>query len=94
MIQYIIKKERTDVGLNEIDKALYSLNAISLKLYIYLLRNPETEFLYTRLNFVNVANTTIKSADQAFNELIENHFLIKKNDLTYFFNPLGENIKS
>ena len=81
----ISKKPREENKYSDRIHAAKILNGVAYKLYTYLESQENTEFLYERNLFIQTINTTAKSANAAFDELVENNFLVQKNELTYYF---------
>ena len=87
----MIKKAQPEFNLNDALFAAKALNGATFKLYMYLCSFPKEETLYEKKNFIKLLNTTNKTADQSFQELIEKNYLIPKNNLNYIFTQTGEN---
>ena len=73
-------------------KAAANLNGMAYKLYTYL-ETFQNEEEYSRAVFLQLMHTTPKSANAAFEELVEKTYLNPENSLTYFFLPEGKNTK-
>jgi len=61
------------------------LGNVAYKLYTYLEGFPQGESTYDRLKFMKTVDTTVPSANKAFEDMIEKDYLVKKNDFTYYF---------
>ena len=83
--QCIIHRDSRDERSEKRLIAAAQLGEIAYKLYTYLECFPQGEQLYERIKFVKTVNTNYKSADKAFNSLIELGFLKKITDLNYIF---------
>lgn len=69
------------------EKRLYAaaqLGEIAYKLYTYLEAFPQGEQTYERIKFVKTVDTNYKSADKAFNTLLELGFLQQVDNLNYY----------
>ena len=91
VINCLIKKENCNIDLKDTMFAAKVLNGMAYKLYIYIASHIDTEIIYEKKNFIQTINTTDKSVNKAFDELVEKNFLIQENPLVYSFNPMGEN---
>lgn len=85
----IIKEEIENTPENRL-LAAAELGEIAYKLYIYIDSYPSFTLDYERIKFVKTVNTNYKSADKAFQTLIEKGYLILRKDGTYFFVPRVE----
>lgn len=84
----IIKNEIENSPENRL-YAASQLGEIAYKLYIYLDSYPALIIPYERIKFVKTVDTNYKSADKAFQTLIEKGYL-NKNEEEYFFIPRPE----
>jgi len=89
MTQCIIIKQEIE---NTPENRLYAaaqLGEIAYKLYIYLDSYPALTIPYERIKFVKTIDTNYKSADKAFQTLLDKEYLCKRDD-KYFFIPRPE----
>lgn len=84
----IIKQEIENTPENRLYAAA-KLGEIAFKLYIYLDSYPTYTIKYERLKFVKTIDTNYKSADKAFQTLLDEGYLIFKEN-RYFFIPHPE----
>ena len=80
----IIKEEIENTPENRLAAAA-QLGEIAYKLYIYIDSYPSYTLNYERIKFVKTVDTNYKSADKAFQTLIEKGYLVLRKENTYFF---------
>lgn len=85
----IIKEEIENTPENRL-AAAPQLGEIAYKLYIYIDSYPSYTLNYERIKFVKTVDTNYKSADKAFQALIEKGYLVLRKENTYFFIPRVE----
>lgn len=79
----IIKQEIENTPENRLYAAA-NLGEIAYKLYIYLDSYPTSTINYERIKFVKTIDTNYKSADKAFQTLLDKGYLIFREE-KYFF---------
>ena len=93
--QCIIIREQCINTLQTRLKAAKHLGNVAYKLYTYLEGFPQGEQTYDRLKFMKTVETTVPSANKAFDDMINKGYLVQKNEMTYyFFEEPKENIES
>lgn len=80
----ILKEEIENTPENRLAAAA-QLGEIAYKLYIYIDSYPSYTLNYERIKFVKTVDTNYKSADKAFQTLIEKGYLVLRKENTYFF---------
>lgn len=80
----ILKEEIENTPENRLAAAA-QLGEIAYKLYIYIDSYPSYTINYERIKFVKTVDTNYKSADKAFQTLIEKGYLVLRKENTYFF---------
>lgn len=81
----VIIREKRKNSLAARLSAAKRLGNIAYKLYTYLEGFPNGEQVYDRLKFMKTVDTTVPSANKAFDDMVEKGYLIKKNEFSYFF---------
>lgn len=85
MVKYEIIKEREPTIEDRLAAAAAYLSGASFKLYCYLESFPWGATSYSRKDFVDKINISLKTANVAFEELIEKGYLTPYSTTTYRF---------